>query len=413
MGKVKNRETTLVRYLIGQIDGNAYRAGTLKGMKHTKIDSGVFEAVGGRGALIEQADQLKREGLLQFRKEDLGADIKQIHYSVDIMPALCEREGIEDPRHRQKRYIRQTKGWLARAKGTWLSPYYERNLDRLERGDEIKSVDFEDELFFRCLDRMLYLEKPVWRRVFSAMVFGKTKAFEQEYQSRILSVLRQYSPFCEEGMTDAELLKVHGILTYSQTLEWKGPLRYHIGEGISVDTSDSLYGTVINAQTLEHAVPAALPGVRRVLIIENKANYEDMEYRPDTLYLFCHGFFSPKEMAFLKGIAAVAEDGTEYLHWGDMDLGGIRIFQFNKKNIFPQLKPCKMDKETFYRALGQGAGIPLDGEVGSGKKGDLKRERLEKLDAGELEELKNCILESGMEIEQEILLAGENESADI
>ncbi len=405
MEKMKTPKMTLARYLIGQINKNAYRAGSLKGMKHTKIDSAVFEIVGGRSALVEQADRLKREGLLQFTKEDLGADIREIHYSVDIMPVLCEREGIEDPRHRQKRYIRRTEEWRARAEGTWLTPYYERNLNRLEKGDEVKSVDFDDEPFFRCLNSVLYLEKPVWRRVFSAMVFGKTKTFEQEYQSRVLSVLRQYSPFYEEGMTDEELLKVHGILTYSQTLEWKGPLRYQMGAGPSVDTSNARYGTVVNAQTLEHAVPEALPDVKRVLVIENKTNYEDMEYRPDTLYLFCHGFFSPKEIAFLKGIAAVAEEGTEYFHWGDMDLGGIRIFQFNKKNIFPGLKPYKMDRETFYRALSQGAGIPLDDTVKNRKKGDSKRERLEKLDAGELEELKSCILESGMEIEQEILLA--------
>jgi len=34
-----------------------------------------------------------------------------------------------------------------------------------------------------------------------------------------------------------------------------------------------------------------------------------------------------------------------------------------------------------------------------------KKEKLEKLNAGELEELKKCILEKGVEIEQEILLA--------
>lgn len=55
-----------------------------------------------------------------------------------------------------------------------------------------------------------------------------------------------------------------------------------------------------------------------------------------------------------------------------------------------------MDKETFTQALESGAGIPLD---------DKKREALEKLDAGLLEELKESILTSGMEIEQEMLLA--------
>ena len=163
-----------------------------------------------------------------------------------------------------------------------------------------------------------------------------------------------------------------------------------------IDTSQNQYGTVINSQTLERAFPVSIKGVQRIVTIENKANYEEMKYREDTLYLFCHGFYSPKERIFLKRLMEVAEGEIQYFHWGDMDMGGIRIFRFNKKNIFPKLKPYKMDREAFQEALERGAGIPLE---------EKKKEKLEKLNAGELEELKKCILEKGVEIEQEILLA--------
>ena len=138
----------------------------------------------------------------------------------------------------------------------------------------------------------------------------------------------------------------------------------------------SLYGKIMNANT--------------ILIF-----FANMKYREDTLYLFCHGFYSPKERIFLKRLMEVAEGEIQYFHWGDMDMGGIRIFRFNKKNIFPKLKPYKMDREAFQEALERGAGIPLE---------EKKKEKLEKLNAGELEELKKCILEKGVEIEQEILL---------
>ena len=153
---------------------------------------------------------------------------------------------------------------------------------------------------------------------------------------------------------------------------------------------------MINSQTFERAFPVSIKGVQRIVTIENKANYEEMKYREDTPYLFCHGFYSPKERIFLKRLMEVAEGEIQYFHWGDMDMGGIRIFRFNKKNIFPKLKPYKMDREAFQEALERGAGIPLE---------EKKKEKLEKLNAGELEELKKCILEKGVEIEQEILLA--------
>ena len=388
---------TLIQWLIASADSDAYRAGRAEGMRHPKADSRMIRAVDGLRSLTSQAKELEHEGLSRVDWTDLGADIGKLHYSVDIIPVLCAREGREDPRHRQLRYISKVKKWRKDMRNTYLSPYYEAILKRLEDGKNVKTPDLEDEDFFRCLNTIPHMEEPMWRRVFSAAVFGGSKVFESEgYQARILTVLKEYSPLYAEGMTDGEILKSHGVLTYSQTMEWKGPLRYAVAADVEMDSSRAYYGTVINSRTLERAVPLSMPGVKRIVVIENKANYEDMEYREDTLYLYCHGFYSPKERAFLKELSAAAAEGVEYFHWGDMDLGGIRIFQFNRQNIFPELKPYQMDKKTFSQALESGAGIPLD---------DKKRAVLEKMDAGLLQELKESILESGMEIEQEILLA--------
>ena len=400
---------TLIQWLIASADSDAYRAGRAEGIRHPKADSKMIRAMGGLRSLVNQARELENEGLIRVDWTDLGADIRQIHYSLDIIPELCAREGIEDPRQRQLRYICKVRKWLDDMKDTWLLPYYEEIFNRLGDGKHVKIPDLEDEDFFRCLNTIPRMEEPAWRRVFSAAVFGSSKAFETKgskgtkgtkerkgYQTRVLTVLKSYSPFYVEGMSDEDILMMHRILTYSQTMEWKGPLRYAVDQSVEMDSSQAYYGTVINSRTLEHAKPLSMPGVKRVIVIENKANYEAMEYRADTLYLYCHGFYSPKERAFLKGLSDVSKEDVEYLHWGDMDLGGIRIFQFNRQNLFLGLKPYRMDKETYTQALESGAGIPLDGK---------KREALEKLDAGLLEELKESILTSGMEIEQEMLLA--------
>lgn len=131
------------------------------------------------------------------------------------------------------------------------------------------------------------------------------------------------------------------------------------------------------------------------MTIENKANYEKMQFRPDTLYIFCHGFFSPPERKFLSRVVALAGMDTEYFHWGDMDYGGIRIFKFLQKNLFPKLKPWKMDVTDYKMALQMGASISLETD---------KRERFEQMDAGVLTPLKEAILKNGKEIEQELLL---------
>lgn len=134
--------------------------------------------------------------------------------------------------------------------------------------------------------------------MFSARVLHNSKCFQKNYEDRILSVLKAKSPFYIEEMSDDELLDAHNIHSYAQTLEWKGTLQYIINDEKVIDSSSQIYGTIINTQTMEHARAYALSGCKRIMTIENKANYEDMSYRKDTLYIFCHGFSLQRKFGF-------------------------------------------------------------------------------------------------------------------
>lgn len=409
---VRKNKKTLVRWLIEQIDGKAYRAGTASGCRHPIVDSVLMGQLGGREALLLQARELEQDaslgkaGMIWFDWYNINADIKQIHYSIQIMPELCKREGIEDPRERQLRYIGILLRWRERAAGTWLEQYYTEEIERLKDGSCSQTTQnhLEDEGLYRCMDGILHLEEPAPKPIFSARIFQNqaiqeeqimpSKVFRKKYENKIVGILKEYSPLYVDGMSLDEALAAHGILSYAQTLEWKGPLAYRLDTGAEISTVQNIYGTIINARTLENAVPMLLPGVKRIIIIENKANYEKMTFTEEELYIFCHGFFSPKEVRFLKIIGTRKDSEIEYYHWGDMDYGGIRIFQFNKEQVFPELKPYKMGREDYERAIQRGAGVPIE---------DAKKEKLKKLEAGELEDLKACILENGLEIEQELL----------
>ena len=404
---------TLIQWLIEKIDTKDYRAGKLSGEKHPSITQGLLEELGGRTSLLNQAKELERDsvlggsGKIRFQWRDMNADIDKIHYSVDIMPELCRREGIEDPRARQIRYIDVLSTWKEKAKDTWLESYYEDEILSLEKGNCSSAIqrEMETERLYACLNEIIHLEEPVEKRIFSARVFKNviipeenitpSKVFEKKYEGKVNSILVNYSPEYVEGMSADELLKAHGILSYAQTLEWKGPLAYLLDGHIMVDTSLNHYGTIIGAQTLEHAVPKALFGVKKVMLIENKANYEKMSFSESDLYIYCHGFFSPKEIRFLKKINEIADPEVAFYHWGDLDYGGIRIFQYNKKNVFPKLLPYKMSAADYKQAIEAGVGVHID------KK---KREKMAQMDAGLLEELKCCILERDMEVEQELLV---------
>ena len=415
--RTKQKIQTLSRYIIEKAECDSYRAGTRSKQWHIEADQKLLDAVGGRSVLLRQAGELEKltgiSGKIIVKWKAVRTEIEKITVSPDAIPLLCQVEQIEDPRERQLSQMELTESWKSRvAQADWLIPYYDHILERLNSGKLVKDVPgLEDPMFFLFLNKTAEERKPLYRRAFSAQVctiwngiaqtkqseskITPTKRFEKIYQSAVLSVLKQYSPLYEEGMSDEELLTAHGILTYAQTLEFKGAVSYRIDDGPAISTAAQIYGTMFNKQTLENAVPISIVGIRQIMTIENKANYEKMQFRPDTLYIFCHGFFSPPERKFLSRVVALAGTDTEYFHWGDMDYGGIRIFKFLQKNLFPKLKPWKMDVTDYKMALQLGASISLEAD---------KREKFEHMDAGVLTPLKEAILKNGKEIEQELLL---------
>lgn len=415
--RTKQKIQSLSRYIIEKAECDSYRAGTRSKQWHIEADQKLLDAVGGRSVLLRQAGELEKltgiSGKIIVKWKAVRTEIEKITVSPDAIPLLCQVEQIEDPRERQLSQMELAESWKSRvAQADWLIPYYDHILERLNSGKLVKDVPgLEDPLFFLFLNKTAEERKPLYRRSFSAQVctiwneiaqtkqseskITPTKRFEKIYQSAVLSVLKQYSPLYEEGMSDEELLTAHGILTYAQTLEFKGAVSYRIDDGPAISTAAQIYGTMFNKQILENAVPISIVGIRQIMTIENKANYEKMQFRPDTLYIFCHGFFSPPERKFLSRVVALAGTNTEYFHWGDMDYGGIRIFKFLQKNLFPRLKPWKMDVTDYKMALQMGASISLETD---------KRERFEQMDAGVLTPLKEAILKNGKEIEQELLL---------
>lgn len=415
--RTKQKIQSLSRYIIEKAECDSYRAGTRSKQWHIEADQKLLDAVGGRSVLLRQAGELEKltgiSGKIIVKWKAVRTEIEKITVSPDAIPLLCQVEQIEDPRERQLSQMELTESWKSRvSQADWLIPYYDHILERLNSGKLVKDVPgLEDPLFFLFLNKTAEERKPLYRRAFSAQVctiwngiaqtkqselkITPTKRFEKIYQSAVLSVLKQYSPLYEEGMSDEELLTAHGILTYAQTLEFKGAVSYRIDDGPAISTAAQIYGTMFNKQTLENAVPISIVGIRQIMTIENKANYEKMQFRPDTLYIFCHGFFSPPERKFLSRVVALAGTDIEYFHWGDMDYGGIRIFKFLQKNLFPKLKPWKMDVTDYKMALQMGASISLETD---------KRERFEQMDAGVLTPLKEAILKNGKEIEQELLL---------
>ena len=276
------KNLTLSQWLIEKTDGEAYRAGKLSGessekayvTKHPKVDQQMINQIGSLTKLISQAREMEKDaqlsGFIRFDWRDMGNDIRAIHYSVEIIPLLCDREGIEDPRKRQQRHIKTVGELLQEAsqsEADWLKYYYRFLLTRLEQGKLVKEMD--DEAWFACLNAIGRLHCPTWKRVFSARVFRDSKRFQTSYEDRVVKVLREYSDMPDKDvMTNEQILKAYGIISYTQTLECKGAVLCRTDTGQMFDTGDFPYGAVLNSQTMEPVSYTHLDVYKRQIYIQ-------------------------------------------------------------------------------------------------------------------------------------------------
>ncbi len=368
-----------------------------EGNRSFKIQQPDYDAVG-KSELIEEARKLEKMGLIRVTWFCAGSEIEKVTYGLKDMPKIYQAMGRESKRNRLER-ARQCAGRYERqAQTPWLKAYYEDVFQEIDRGKYPGDLEKYGELLFQCLDSIEKLREPVFMRVFSSKYLNGSKVFERVLKSRVVSIGRKYHPMIDEAMSEHEILSQMYLENYAQELELKGELRIVLS-GRIIDLSVFPYGTVLNSETLKHGRIDQFQRIRKVITVENKANYMSMPFEEGTLILFCHGFFSPREREFLVGLEQVLEgrrqggEEIEYYHTGDMDYGGVRIFRYIRTEIFPLVKPLLMDAAQYEKYLSYGT--------------DMEASALEKMKRMEeplLQPLIQRILQEKKVVEQECFL---------
>ena len=142
---------------------------------------------------------------------------------------------------------------------------------------------------------------------------------------------------------------------------------------------------------------------RRVICVENLTSYQLMvmavEQREleSTVVIYTGGFPHRSLQKLLRKIAdfiSLNNESVLVYHWGDLDLGGIRIFNYMKSNFFPKLHPYLMDVSTYESLLNSGTPFGKDYEM-------KLKELIDNTEYHEWNELLNMMLKNRKKIEQE------------
>lgn len=186
-------------------------------------------------------------------------------------------------------------------------------------------------------------------RTFSARHVGDSKSFER-IQSRFARIWQRQ--FGGDDLGPIELLESLGISKFPHPLLFKGPISILSG-GESFNCSNIKPYIGFPPQAIEKIEFAELPSY--VLTVENLASFNRhvAEVSDMGLVIYIGGFPSPCKAKVFKILDAVLPKTVDFYHWGDLDLGGLRIIirlnSFVSRDVTPHLMSREI-LETFGEA---------------------------------------------------------------
>lgn len=385
--------------------------GNVEGNRSIRIQQADYNACG-KERIILEAKELEKQGLIRIKWLIYGSDIEKIMYSlkdIDTFYRILDKQKKSLRFQWAYEFLNQ---FLCDISKEWIINYMKALKSSLDKGRFPMELALFDEmqenhdkvmdeanglLLFRCLKCLDHLSEPIYKKIFSKYSLGGSKVFENDLEQRIISIAKKYHPDVVDDMSDTEVLSQILIEEYAQELSVKGNLLLLL-DGKEVDLSLFPYGVVLNSDTLKYATICEHQKLSKVITVENKANYMSMPYEDNTLIIYTHGYFSPKERYFLRGLAKVLKKyQVSFWHTGDLDYGGIQIFRFIRSQIFEELQPYLMNVDQYNRYMKYGEAIV-----------DTSLEKLKRLNDPMLQPLIDRIITEGIVIEQECFLIDMN-----
>ena len=293
---------------------------------------------------------------------------------------------------------------LASVQSDWAQAYLTGQLDYLRKKHkipaDIPSDPAERNMWFLVLRTLDGPQKePLLERVFSVRTLGDSKAFENLFRRRLISVLQRFWPLEPDETPEDELLRLVGLEKYPEQFSLCGELSLSIPGQPAVSIHSCSDGIQISAKDAAAMQVAFADSVRTLLFIENKANYYHyLQNRPNNIAVFFHGgFLSPQRIAFFKKVCKTAGPDRQLLHWGDIDLGGFQMHAHLRREVDPRFMRYRMDKSELEQYAAFTSGFS---EVYAEKLAGLLRDPV--LD--DAKETLTYMLSRRVRLEQEVLL---------
>ncbi len=242
-----------------------------------------------------------------------------------------------------------------------------------------------------CLNEVQNIQDEIMERDFSVKLFNDSKLFALRYKSKIINIIKQYNSDLKD-LSDDEVLKEFNLIKNSSYVLVKNNLNFQINKQI-INLNKFGFEFSLGDDMIDNM--KILPSeFDNVITVENLTSFKTLKEK-NSIIIFLSGFNSHTKQMLLKKIFDLYPN-KRYYHFGDIDVGGFRIFNHLKKSTKIPFVPYRMGlKELKENEMNL---KPLT-------ENDIKNLHLLKNDSQYdlFKEAINYMLENNVKLEQEIL----------
>lgn len=187
-------------------------------------------------------------------------------------------------------------------------------------------------------------KEPIDYRHFSIKAFKDSKKLSS-YKGLVANLLKSQFPELE-GFDIDEVFRFFGITPIEQPILVSGSLSF-TQHGSVLDAS---FPPVVGLFPSEELVVSTQTSITDVTTIENQASfmrYIKEEKQPNEVVLYTAGIPTPTFITLFQKISKELDIQTIFRHWGDIDLGGFKIWNILNKSIEREVKPYRMSPDNY------------------------------------------------------------------
>lgn len=288
---------------------------------------------------------------LLWEEDKVGETLARVYLNFEALDTAYKMAEVEPKLEKINRLLLIIKpleehpwGWLRTFAGTMIDDLTKRK----QAGLNLNQMDTHRDVV-KVLQYLPHIDGNIPKRVLSRKLFTNPRHYEKSVEQPLAFWLDRAHSI--DFTSNTELLAFFGIVQQIELVFIYGLVDWNLNDQTAVSTKPYIGGIGVTNLTVNQMEITNIDA-ERIVIIENMTSYAEwINQRPNEkeLVICTDGYPHLLLQKFLQKVSHYNNQVSRAIpvfHWGDIDIRGMALFNFMKREYFSTLQPLRMDLKT-------------------------------------------------------------------